>query len=76
MKQQNLRSELQNVRGFCARQYFAPDKCTDSKLCGKMHVDRCFYPCIHYFAGNCKYGFNCHFSHSIRRQIPRPEPKQ
>jgi len=24
--------------------------------------------------GNCKYGFNCLFSHSIKRQIVKPEP--
>ncbi len=61
------------IKNMCPKQYFAVDKC-HQKICEKQHVDRCFYPCIHYYMGNCKYGFNCLFSHSIKRQIVKPEP--
>ncbi len=63
------------IKNLCANQYFAVDKC-NKKECVKTHVDRCFYPCIHYYLGNCKYGFSCHFSHSLKRQITRPEPNK
>ena len=74
LKFEKLKGELQSIRGYCGHQYFAVEKCPGPQGCAKQHVDRCFYPCIHYFTGNCKYGFNCHFSHSLRRQVIRPEP--
>ncbi len=74
LKYEHLKHELKMINGYCGKQYFAVNKCKNPQECGKRHVERCFYPCIHYYMGNCKYGFNCHFSHSIRRQIVRPEP--
>ena len=74
LKYEKLKGELQWIERLCPQQYFAVEKCETNQKCGKNHVDRCYYPCIHYFTGNCKYGFNCHFSHHIRRQITRPEP--
>lgn len=71
---EKLKGELEMVKNLCANQYFAFDKCPRKEACGKHHVERCFYPCIHYYMGNCKYGFSCHFSHALKRQITRPEP--
>lgn len=74
LKFEKLKSELQEIKSYCGQQYFALEKCPGN--CGKNHVDPCFYPCIHYFTGNCKYGFNCHFSHRLRRQVAKPEPNK
>ena len=74
LKYEKLKSELDMIKNLCANQYFSVEKCKGEKDCGKKHVDRCFYPCIHYYMGNCKYGFSCHFSHALKRQINRPEP--
>jgi hypothetical protein len=62
------------IKNLCADQFFAVNKCNSADKCKKTHVERCFYPCIHFYMGNCKYGFNCLFSHSIKRQLVRPEP--
>lgn len=75
VKYEKLKHELNMIQQLCPRQYFAVNKC-DGNGCQKLHVEECFYPCIHYFTGNCKYGFNCHYSHNIRRRIPRPEPQK
>ena len=80
LKYERLKNELEGIKGLCADQYFAVSKCAGGQgpnglsKCGKNHVDRCYYPCIHFYMGNCKYGFNCLFSHSIKRQIVKPEP--
>ena len=74
LKYERLKSELDLIKNLCPEQYFAVTKCSNPSKCGKQHVDRCYYPCIHFYMGNCKYGFNCLFSHSIKRQIVRPEP--
>jgi hypothetical protein len=73
LKYERLKTELETIKNFCSEQYFAVAKCSGGK-CGKSHVDRCYYPCVHFYMGNCKYGFNCLFSHSIKRQIVKPEP--
>ncbi len=79
LKFERLKSELESIKNLCADQYFAVNKCPGAPTqqgpkCGKLHVERCFYPCIHFYMGNCKYGFNCLFSHAIKRQIVKPEP--
>ena len=82
LKYERLKNELENIKTLCADQYFAVNKCPSAgpgqqgQQCkgGKQHVERYLYPCIHFYMGNCKYGFNCLFSHSIKRQIVKPEP--
>ena len=82
IKYEKLKQELYQIQNYCPHQYFAVEKCTGKVKdaqgndvgCGRLHVDRYMYPCIHYFTGNCKYGMNCHFSHHIKRQIIRPAP--
>lgn len=76
MKFERLKMELENIKNLCSEQYFAVNKCPNSSVCHKNHVDRSMYPCIHYYMGNCKYGFNCLFSHYIKRQIVKPEPSK
>ncbi len=79
LKYERLKNELEVIKNFCADQYFAVSKCqggppgpNGQAKCGKIHVERSIYPCIHFYMGNCKYGFNCLFSHSIKRQIVKP----
>lgn len=81
IKYEKLKAELQGIQNLCPNQYFTTEKCPTTQAGTKcprdrFHVDRHSYPCIHYFAGNCKYGMNCFFSHHIRRFIPRPEPEK
>jgi len=82
LKYERLKSELESIKNLCADQYFAVNKCSLGQgqnllgKCGKLHVERYNYPCIHFYMGNCKYGFNCLFSHSIKRQVVKPEPSK
>ncbi len=72
-KFEKLRGELEQIKTYCGSQYFAVEKCS-GKDCKKTHVDRVYYPCIHFYKGNCKYGFNCHFAHSIQRNLAKQPP--
>ena len=62
--------ELNTVSTLCARQYFSVPKCRDQAECTKTHVHRVYYPCIHYYLGNCKYGMNCKFAHNLVSKVP------
>lgn len=73
-KFEKLKSELELIKCLCPDQYFSVEKCPSPNNCKRNHVPQYYYPCIHFYSGNCKYGFNCRFSHSIKRQIVRPEP--
>ena len=61
--------EMNVLSALCARQYFSVPRCKDSQ-CTKQHVQRVYYPCIHYYLGNCKYGMNCKFSHVLSSKVP------
>ena len=62
--------ELNFLGTLCPRQYFSVPRCKDQAQCNKNHVQRVYYPCIHYYLGNCKYGMNCKFSHVLVAKVP------
>lgn len=70
----NFNKSINTVMGFCSRQYFSYPRCKEQQGCTKSHVHRVYYPCIHYYLGNCKYGFNCKFAHSMQSKLPADSP--
>lgn len=62
--------ELNTLSNLCSSQYFTINRCRDPAQCTKQHVQRVYYPCIHYYLGNCKYGMNCKFAHNLTSKVP------
>jgi len=69
-EESNFNKEINFLASLCSKQYFSFPRCKDEHTCGKQHVGRVYYPCIHYFLGNCKYSFNCKFSHVLVSRVP------